>query len=146
MISDEIEVTTCHPDEQSARVLSLRSLHGKYLIRLLDGDSPELPPHIKPHGTRIKLKVRSSADLKDLPGIVRRWIMFPRCRVSVSVDGAPPTTVGFMEPREAVKQELKEMGWPTNIAPDNPEDGDVKIAQRSRNGVTLAYTVVCFFS
>jgi hypothetical protein len=43
MISDEIEVTTCSPDDEQARVLSLRSLHGKYLVRLLDKDSPSLP-------------------------------------------------------------------------------------------------------
>ena len=49
MISDEIEVTTCHPDDEQARTLTLRSLHGKYLIRLVDKDSTELSPSIFHH-------------------------------------------------------------------------------------------------
>ena len=90
MISDEIEVTTCHPDDEQARTLTLRSLHGKYLIRLVDKDSTELSPRIFPHGTCVKLVVRSSAELKDLVSVLQRWIVFPRCRVSVSIDGAGP--------------------------------------------------------
>lgn len=142
MVSDEIEVTTSHPDDDRARVLSLRSLHGKYLIRLLEKDSQDLPPHIRSHGTQIKLKVRSSAELGDLRGVLQRWILFPRCRVSVVIDGSPPVSIGFSEPREAVRQELIDRGWLNQAGPSTPaKDGEIKVEQRSRNGVTLAYAL-----
>jgi molecular chaperone HtpG len=34
MVADSVEVVTVHPDDEKARRISLRSVHGKYLIRL----------------------------------------------------------------------------------------------------------------
>jgi molecular chaperone HtpG len=139
MISDEIEVTTCSPDDEQARVLSLRSLHGKYLVRLLDKDSPTLPKHISSHGTQIRLRVRPSADLKNLVAVLERWIVFPRCKVSAAVDGAPPVEIGFLEPKDALKSVLTSLG---RLKPSGTSDEDhVKIEQRTHRGVTLAYAL-----
>jgi molecular chaperone HtpG len=138
MISDEIEVTTCHPDETQARALSLRSLHGKYLIRLIDKEPQELGD-IYPHGTQIKLRVRSSAKLLNLPNLLKRWILFPRCEVQVIVDSSAPVNIGFREPKDAILHELSERG----LVPEGSmrKDGDVKVEQGTKGGVTVAYAL-----
>jgi len=142
MISDEIEVTTCHPDEPQARTLSLRSLHGKYLVRLTDKDSQDLPKNIHPHGTRITLKVRNRAELKDPESILRHWILFPRCKVTVTIDGGAPVSIGFSDPKEALEKELKRLRMsPEPENSEQPKDRAVKVVQASKNGVTLAYAV-----
>src|SRR5258705_13862694 len=56
MVADSVEITSCHPDDAEARQLSLRSVHGKYLIRLLPKDSVETKS-LAPHGTRVKLRL-----------------------------------------------------------------------------------------
>jgi molecular chaperone HtpG len=142
MISDEIEVTTCNPEDDQARTLSLRSLHGKYLVRLIEKHSSELPREILPHGTYIKVRVRPSAKLTNLLAIARRWIVFPKCKVIVASDGDEPVDIGFSEPKEALRYELTRLGLlkgKDRTGP--PQDGDVKIEQRNHAGVTLAYAV-----
>ena len=142
MISDEIEVITCHPDDDQARRLSLRSLHGRYLVKLIDKDASEMPKQIYPHGTHIKLKVRSSAELIDLATIAQKWILFPRCRVTVTVDGAAPVTIGFLDPKEALSHELASRGQKIdNKSPAGLSDGAVRVDQRQAEGVTLAYAL-----
>lgn len=140
MISDEIEITTCHGDDQEARRLSLRSLHGKYLIRLIEKDSPQLPDHIRAHGTHIQLKIRPSAQLQGLASALQRWIVFPRCRVSLTVDGGKPVAVGFSDPRQALEKYLgitRSEGGPR----DEPKEAEIRVEQRSKDGVTLAYAL-----
>jgi molecular chaperone HtpG len=143
MISDEIEVTTCHPDDAQARRLSLRSLHGKYLVRLIDKDASDLPRHVLPHGTQIRLKVRPSAELKDLTQVLKSWIMFPRCKVTVILDGAAPVTIGFLEPKDALTELLVSRGLLRggDSSSVNPPGGTVRIEQRTKRGVSLAYAV-----
>jgi hypothetical protein len=66
MVADEIEVLTCHPHEPQARKLSLRSVHGRYLIRLIEKHAEELPTALQPHGTFVRIKLRASASLADV--------------------------------------------------------------------------------
>src|SRR5262249_24788605 len=73
MIADEVEIITCSPDEDEARHLSLRSVHGKYLIRVLPKDSKLGELGISPHGTLVKLKLRPSTTIADIAGVARRW-------------------------------------------------------------------------
>jgi molecular chaperone HtpG len=143
MISDEIEVTTCHPDDDQARTLSLRSLHGKYLVRLIEKDASDLPKQIIPHGTRITLVVRPSAELKDPESILRRWIILPRCTVNLIVDGGQPISIGYSEPKDALKKELTRLGMVPfeGRNPNEPKDRVIKVEQRSKAGVTLAYAL-----
>jgi hypothetical protein len=140
MISDEIEVTTCHPDDPQARRLSLRSLHGKYLVRLIDKDASDLPRRILPHGTQIRLKVRPSAELEDLAQVLKSWIMFPRCKVTAILDGAAPVSIGYLEPKDALKDLLVTRGlFRGDSSSANPADGTVRVEQRTKGGVTVAY-------
>lgn len=56
MVSDDMEITTCSTDDDVARRISLRSVHGRYLIRLLDKKTEAR--EIFPHGTMFQLRIR----------------------------------------------------------------------------------------
>lgn len=60
MIADTVEITTCSERADEARQISLRSVHGNYLIKLIKKSDPEIR-EVYPHGTKIVLKVRASA-------------------------------------------------------------------------------------
>jgi len=110
MVADTVEIITCNTDEDQARQLSLRSVHGKYLIRLLDKQTDEIANHLAPHGTSVKLKVRPSAEMLDIIETAKRWIVVPGCEVNITVDGDPPIKVGFSSPKDAVKDVLQTIG------------------------------------
>jgi len=143
MISDEIEVTTCHEDEKQARTLSLRSLHGKYLVRLVEKNSGGLPELIETHGTKITLRVRPSAELKELNSILNRWIVFPRCKVTAIIDGGTPVSIGFPDPRAALLHELHRLGRYVHEEEGSidPKNRAVRVEQRTQGGISLAYAV-----
>ncbi len=142
MISDEIEIITCHPDEADARQLSLRSVHGKYLIRLLpksDGPANLLTPH----GTIIKLRVRPSAKLENISAIAERWVVVPQCSVTLSIDNQPEQTVGFENPADALLHYLGSLGVKAeHCAGVPPLDGTIRVEQSSSSGVILAYALI----
>lgn len=133
MISDSVEILTCHPNDEKARQLSLRSVHGKYLIRLLDKFVDSNAKKLSPHGTEIKLTVRQSVDMSDIVETVKRWIIIPNCEVTVFVDENPPVQIGFSSPKEAIVTYLQEKG----IFNEN----DVKVIEETQDDVTLAYAV-----
>ncbi len=138
MIADEVEIITCHEEEEKARLLTLRSVHGKYLIQLVDKDDNSLQD-ILPHGTSIKLKVRQSADLDDILKIVRKWIVFPDCDVLVIEDDRPPVKVGFSSPKESLTAILTDLG----LLGDSKRKKKIKVEERTINGLTLAYALEC---
>jgi molecular chaperone HtpG len=141
MIADSVEITTCHPDDVQARQLSLRSVHGRYLIQLLDKQTDEVAKRLAPHGTLIRLKVRPAADMPEVIETAKRWVVMPGCEVTVTADDGSPVQVGFSSPREAVLDVLQELG----ISVDNGSKGAggrrVRVDQKELDGVTLAYAV-----
>ena len=66
MIADDVEIVTCHPDEDQARHLTLRSVHGKYLVRLLDKNTDNAVQTVVPHRTIIRLTLRLSTLVKGV--------------------------------------------------------------------------------
>ena len=94
MIADSVEIITCHPEEEQARRLILRSVHGKYLIRLLD-KANDAVQQLAPHGTMFKLRVRPSIEMPDVIKTAKQWIVVPNCEVIVTVDGKENTKIGF---------------------------------------------------
>jgi hypothetical protein len=134
MIADTVEITTTHPDEEQARQLSLRSVHGKYLIRLIDKHTNPVIKRLTPHGTMIQLSVRPSADMGDVAAIVRKWIVIPGCEVSVSIDDKQPEKIGFGSPKEAVIEELKRHGVSVS--------GNVRVVEQELEDVTVAYAII----
>jgi hypothetical protein len=146
MVADSVEIVTCHPDDEHARHLTLRSVHGKYLIRMLPKSHPEIRK-IGQHGTVFRLHIRASVRTPDVLGAARQWIVIPGCRVSVNIDGNPPEQIGYSSPADALLALLKERDIEADIGPDNspPKEGQlskrVRIRERSAEGVTLAYAV-----
>ncbi len=101
MIADDVEIYTSHPDEPEGRHLSLRTVHGRYLIRLLNKHTDSNLTSIGQHGTKIILKVRHSAKEVDILRNAEQWIVFPRCEVLVKLDNDKPISIGYESPREA---------------------------------------------
>lgn len=136
MISDEVEILTCHEQDQQARQLSLRSVHGKYLIRLLNKSTEDVKS-IFPHGTRIRLKVRQSVRMPDVLQTAKAWIVLPECEVTVDIDGSEHN-VGFGTLEEAVKDYCAIVG--IDLSHDG---GDFKrrIVEERLDGLTVAFPV-----
>jgi len=102
MISDEIEVITKASEEKQARNLSIRSLNGKYLIRLLDPTAPDFPELLRGHGTRVQLRIRAGVPIPRIREVAEFWILFPECEVTVSNDGESPIAIGYPSPKDAL--------------------------------------------
>lgn len=137
MISDEVEILTSHDAEPQARQLSLRSVHGKYLIRLLDKKSEEAS-FLFPHGTRIRLKVRNSVKMPDVLQTARSWIVLPGCKVSVYIDGIEHR-VGFTDLKEALNEYCRIVG--VDLNEKEGESPKIRVIRRQSDGVELAVAV-----
>jgi molecular chaperone HtpG len=133
MIADVVEITTCSSGDEPAREISLRSVHGRYLIRLLDKKFDSEAKALLPHGTKFKLKLRASAAKIDILSAVRRWIVIPRCTVTVTIDNSEPTKVGFASPKDALQHYLSE-----SLA-ELVGKQKHRVEERIDNGLTLAY-------
>jgi hypothetical protein len=134
MIADTVEIITCSTGDQQARQISLRSVHGKYLIRLFDKNHPDAQM-IGSHGTKFKLKLRASAQRIDILSAVRRWVIFPKCEVRVTLDGGAPSRVGFDTPKGALANYLSGEG--AGLL----GKATYKIEERELPGLTLAYAL-----
>jgi molecular chaperone HtpG len=137
MIADAVTVTTCSKEEEKVRQLTLRTVHGDYLVSLLDKESDPTALRLAPHGTEVRLRIRESADLKDIRTTLAQWIVVPRTKVLMSDNGDEPRTIGFKSPRDAIETvlraaeiELYEGG--------NPNDQTVKVVETSHQGVQTA--------
>lgn len=134
MVSDDVEITTCSPDDPKARRIALQSVHGKYLIKLLDKvkDRDELPMY--PHGTAVRLKLRPLAEIGDVLEVARSWLMFPRCKVSVQIDKAAPVSIGYLSPRQAVEQYVETLRAGRSKT-------EYKVEEFNKAGITLAFAL-----
>ena len=147
MIADDVEIITCHPEEEEARHLSLRSVHGKYLIRLLDKEGDSEAHALCPHGTEVRLRLRPSARIDNVLEIARRWIVLPGCKVRVKVDQSDTVDVGYASLSGALLETLMVLGY--QAGPDSinrsledvldARDGEIRIVERTDGPVTLAY-------
>ena len=136
MVADNVEITTCSPEDDQARQISLRSVHGKYLIKLLDKASKKEEIGVYPHGSRIRLKLRSTAKIGDILQISRMWLLFPRCEVYVKVNAEEPVRIGFATPKQALEHYLEESKYSSNLLKT-----DYEVREVSDGGVTLAFAV-----
>ncbi|MGN6370039.1 MAG: HD domain-containing protein [Phycisphaerae bacterium] len=135
MIADSVEVTTCHPEDADARHLTLKSVHGKYLIRLLDKASDPVVKSLLPHGTSMKLRLRASVKPPDVLRVMRNWILFPGCDVTVKVDDQPEVKIGFKDPRAALEASI------ASITNAGELSGRHKVEQVEVGGISLAYAL-----
>lgn len=108
MVSDEVQVITCVAAEDSAREISLRSVQGEYLIRMIRKSDSEVPDLIKSHGhgTVMRVKVRRSADLSDILSVLKRWLVIPRAKVTFIKDDQAPVNIGFPDLTAALRSAI----------------------------------------
>jgi molecular chaperone HtpG len=146
MIADSVEILTCHAEEDLARQLTLRSVHGKYLIRLLDKSDKTLPS-IAPHGTVFRLKVRPSVRMQNVKETAEQWVVVPECEVTVTIDDGKPERIGFDSPSLALAGLLNAKGIATKIAgdpnatPTENEKKEIRIVDCEADGISLAYAL-----
>lgn len=145
MIADTVEIITCHEDETEARRLALRSVHDKYLVRLLSKES-EPVNSLAPHGTLFKLKIRPSVKVPDIVETARRWVVIPGCKVTVTVDQQDPVPIGYETPKEALTAYLRTAGKrvieSTDDRPDTEaRDVPVRVVEHNIAGTMIAYAV-----
>lgn len=145
MIADTVEIITCHEDETDARRLALRSVHDKYLVRLL-GKEKEPANALAPHGTLFRLKVRHSVEVPDILKTARRWVVIPGCKVTVTIDQREPVAIGHETPKEALTEFLRAAGkrvfTSTEERPDtDTRDEPVCVIEHHTAGTTVAYAV-----
>ena len=138
MVSDDVEIVTCHPEDTHARRLSLRSVHGRYLIRLLDKNSDPLAQKLSPHGTQVQLRLRPSADFGDLVALARKWVVIPECEVFVHADNDAPRRIGFGSPGDVLDDLIQR---PELLFDTVSPSLKLKVIEESRDGVDLAYLV-----
>lgn len=145
MIADTVEILTCHPDEKDARQLSLRSVHGKYLIRLLDKATDPEVVQLGPHGCLFTLKVRPSADVPDMVKTAKKWIVVPGCKVTLGIDGETPVRVGHDSVGAALRAQLADQGYHIVEGDVPPTDGSdhkaVRVVEDQATDLSVAYAL-----
>ncbi|NBB65248.1 hypothetical protein GVN18_38970 [Pseudomonas sp. ODNR1LW] len=135
MVADSVEIITVSPDEADARQISLRTVHGKYLIRLLPKSEPSVAS-LGSHGTMIRLRLRPSAKTVDVVSTLRRWIVFPGCSVRVKVDDGDAVVVGYEKPADAIGAYLKTFKGKRLV-----RSKTYRVVERRVGGLDFAYAI-----
>jgi len=138
MVADQVEVFTCHKEETEARRLQLRTVHGKYLISLLEKTDPNIA-NLVPSGTLVRLSFRPSAKMSNLISLVRQWVVIPGCAVEVTVDSDAPVPIGYKSVKEALEDALRSTG--TISSNSKIEANSIRVIERKSNDVSLAFAV-----
>ncbi|GHE90523.1 HD domain-containing protein [Streptomyces fumanus] len=136
MVADEVEIVTCHPDENEARQMSLRSVHGEYLVRTLN--KTDIDKGLLPHGTCVRLKIRPSADVGDVVKIAQKWIVLPECEVTVDASSGKPVRVGYDSVGSALRATISRFGADFSERLDKSK---IRIVEKELDGLSIAYAV-----
>lgn len=141
MIADEVDIITCHPEEEKARRLILRSVHGKYLIRLLEKGTPDAL-EIGDHGTIFSLHIRQSIDMDNILNIAKYWIIKPNCKVEFTTNTGERHSIGHSTLSNSLRETLNlhNFKYHEHDLPDK-DSLKVKFIETEVNGVNLAYAL-----
>ncbi len=131
LIADDIDITTKYFDSDEIILLKIKKIHGKYLLKYLPTDS--IPSMIKNHGTIVKLYVRSEVNLEKIEHNLKKWILFPDCKLTFN-DDQKQIKIGYNSPKELLTSYLKENGY-------DVDDKILKVKEVHDNGVTLAFAI-----
>ena len=142
MLADDVEITTRYASEDVARRLLLRSVHGKYLIRILDPATDPVAAEVTPHGTLFRLFVRPSAVVQDVKSITERWIMFPDSKASLFIDGEEPVCIGHKSPKFALENSFKQLLQMDDSHKTTLATEKVRFVERELDGVSVAYALI----
>jgi len=139
MIADFVEITTCSLDDMQGRQLTLRSVHGRYLVELLDKDSDDRAQSLLPHGTEVRLRVRASARMPDVVDTLRRWTVIPECTVTAVGIDSEPIPIGYKTPADALAAFVEGQGYEVTLEEHVPDK--VRIIAHENDGLQIAYAV-----
>jgi len=132
LIADNVDIITNHDDDEKGKKLSIRKVDGKYLLQHIEKN--ELENFIKEHGTIIQLEVRHGIKMDNLENNIKRWILFPPCSVTLTIDSNEPISIGHKSPKAAVENFLTEIGYEV-------DNKTIKVEQHSHNGIELAFAL-----
>ncbi|MFO6451229.1 MULTISPECIES: ATP-binding protein [unclassified Aeromicrobium] len=143
MVADNVSVTTSSESEDQARQLSLRDVHGQYLVRLLKKDDVDVPASVRKHGTSVVIKLRPSAQLDDVEAILRHWIVVPGCEVTLTIGDDEPKEIGFDSTEAALKNSLisADLARPRDGKLVNPYGSEVRVVTEVTDGTEVSYAV-----
>lgn len=132
LIADDVDITTNSNEEETANIINLRKVNGKYLLKKVKKRT--LPVQIQNHGTIITLHVRTNININSILADMKKWVMFPPCCVLLD-SGAGPVSIGYKSPKDALTQYLDEQGYSV--------DGKrCKVMEQRKDGIVLAYALV----
>ncbi|WP_299250183.1 ATP-binding protein [uncultured Lacinutrix sp.] len=131
LIANDIDIITKSSEADKAILLRIKKIHGKYLLKYLTID--KLPNEIKEHGTIIKLYVRSEVKLNNIENDLKKWILFPDCKMTFDNNGEK-INIGYKKPSDLLKEYLEKSGYDFS-------DKNLKIKEVYHKGVTLAFAL-----
>ena len=131
LIANDLDIITKSTENEKAIKICIRKVHGKYLLQYLT--SNEIHESIKEHGTEIKLYLRSDIDLSKIKNELNKWIVFPNCDFTLSLNDNK-YTIGYKTPKDLLISILEEKGY-------SLDKQNIKVEEASRDGVTLAYAL-----
>jgi hypothetical protein len=126
MVSDEINITTLNYKEKKAHLIKIRNIEGEYILRHDAGAEKILG---NKHGTTFELKFRDNINVDDFEKNLRRWIVIPKCKVSLTMDGHT-TEIGFSNIDEVFEKSLQKHGI-------NVGEGLIHLAKYNKGGLAL---------
>jgi hypothetical protein len=146
MIADRVELLTVHPEDEFARSLTLRSVHGKYLLREISKSSPEVA-HLGSHGTEIALSLRPSVGIPDVAETARRWFILPEHHIGVSIDGKEEGPIGHTSAQAALTHMLRESDYIVVDDETPPPELSIsnkctRVVQKDYGGIQVAFAVI----
>ncbi len=102
MISEDIEIVTFRSGKGYR--IRMTTVDVDYLLRELS-DSDQRNTEIRPHGTRVRLCIRDTVDLKksNVSDIVRHWVVLPACQVEYAEKGKNTERIGFLSAADALR-------------------------------------------
>lgn len=128
LIADDIDILTKSEEQQAGIMLKIRKVHGKYLLKYIDGG--DINSRIGKHGTEIKLYVRSDVGLENIKQEIEKWILLPQCQLTL-IDKGIDYNIGYKSPKQILENSLSMLRLENN---DN-----IKIHEVTENDITLAY-------
>lgn len=130
MISDDVDIYTLDESEGQCHLLKIRNLNGEYLMRNDADTSNILGGH---HGTTFELTVRPGIDMSDIETQLRQWIIIPFGEVTLTVDGATPSIIGYTSVKEAVER------YASKLNGVDLSGGKYQVAIRQKDGMEIAF-------
>lgn len=131
LIADDIDILTKTEEMDKPILLKIRKVHGKYLLKYGADDSKHLLKENS--GTSIRLYVRGSVNLDKIETDLKKWILFPESKLTLSYD-SKNINIGQKDPKSYITDFLKDRGH-------NIDSDSFKIVQYEENGIALAFAL-----